>query len=179
MKLSEKFFVGALGGIIGAVITILITSTTPLTAKDKPVDATFNAITCKEINVIRPDGWPAVTIYGSDINGGLLYVYDKEMMDVDPEAHFMGNPAIHLGYGRIICKNINVVDGDGRPTVEIKGGGDYSKYGYVLVHGQDSDHGDVLMAGGWTDKLSDNTKNEAMLSAGSVYSKNFIRTRAR
>ena len=34
MKLSEKFFVGALGGIIGAVITILITGTYATNVQD-------------------------------------------------------------------------------------------------------------------------------------------------
>jgi hypothetical protein len=172
MKLSEKFFVGALGGIIGAVITILITGTYDTNVQDKPADATFNTITCKSINVTQDNGTPAVSISGNDITGGEIFVFGK-----DP----IGGTAIHLGSGTINCQTIYVLRSDGRPAIDITGKGD-RKHGYIMMYGEDDNHGRVNIYAGWSDDLGDNKtfKNDAGLSvSGTIYYKDAHRTSER
>lgn len=172
MKLSEKFVIGALGGIIGAVITILITSTTPLTAKDKPVDAAFGTITCKEINVTQDNGNPAVTITGD--YGGSISVYRKYDR--------LSSPSISMNDDTIRCGEIYILRPDGKPAIDITSGGAYRKHGYIMVYGQDNDHGRVNVYGGWSDDIGDNKtmKNDAALSvSGTIFSREFNRIAAR
>lgn len=83
MNRKERFY-AVIGGCVGAVLTLAVCSFSPLGAQSQS-DADFGKITCKELEVLSPDGksvgWiaagrggaivklGAVTIYGAERNG--------------------------------------------------------------------------------------------------------------
>ena len=71
MKKKEAWC-AMIGGVVGAVLTLVVCSFSPLGAQI-PSDGNFNKITCTELEVVRPDRTSAALIFANE-NGGFIIV---------------------------------------------------------------------------------------------------------
>ena len=75
MKRKETLY-AVIGGCVGAVLTLLVSSFSPLGAQNKS-DGSFGKITCAELEVVRPDGTRGVWIMGGR-DGGFVRVLNRD-----------------------------------------------------------------------------------------------------
>jgi len=93
MREKETLFAAVIGGIVGAILTMVVYTFSPL-------DSSYGKITCKELKVVGSDGRPRVTLsigqYGGrvDVFGGGDYYYGGEQPVVKGMEAFFGDLSI-------------------------------------------------------------------------------------
>lgn len=81
----ELIYAAAVGGCVGALMTMALGLLVPLGAQS-PAKHAFGEVTCTEPVVLRPDGMPAVRL-SVDNDGGRVGVFGK------------GNNGVRVGIG--------------------------------------------------------------------------------
>lgn len=153
--IRKEVLYAVMGGCVGAVLTMVVNSFPPLGAQSQS-DGNFGKITCREIEVLRPDGLPgvriatgkhngfvnlgSVMIYGTDHTGFVgVFAGDKKSvsMSVDKdngervsikngESGVVVGIAEHGGFVRVVGK-------DSKPIATM---GDHEHGGYVAAYGK-------------------------------------------
>ena len=118
MKAKEHFY-AVIGGCIGAVLTLVVCSLSPLGAQSQS-DADFGKITCTEIDVVGPDGTLGVWISGGRKHGGLIHVYDKD--GISEAFMFIGKHGGSVGvYGKDGKSSANMGVDENGGVVNVQG----------------------------------------------------------
>ena len=69
--MKDKLLYSAIGGCIGAALTLTLSLFSPLNAQDTPPDVHFGKITCAELEVVENSSKPLVRIgYDAGVTGG-------------------------------------------------------------------------------------------------------------
>ena len=148
MRRKEALF-AVIGGIVGAVLTMVAGSFSPLGAQNEVRDAEFRKITCTGLRVEGADGATAVTL-GAVGNSGSVFVIGKEGeigMTVDSDGGYVRvydkNRASgvsmsvdeHGGYVSVLSKTVEILEGV-RLSVNERGG-------RVIVYGRDGEYNEL------------------------------------
>lgn len=89
MNSTQAWCIAVIGGVIGAVLMMVVSLFSPLKAQNQS-DANFGKITCTELEVVHPDGTMAVFIF-HDALGGSVRVWSKdEKVSASMNANVLG-----------------------------------------------------------------------------------------
>ena len=119
MKRKEALY-AVIGGFVGAVVTMVVCSFSPLGAQSKS-DANFGKITCTEIEVVRTDGTLGLLMF-VDEHGGSAAVFDKDGK---------------VGAGMVVAEYGGRVNVYNKNAQSIATMGHEEHNGYVAVYGKD------------------------------------------
>ena len=100
--MKDKLLYSAIGGCIGAVVTLTFSLFSPLVAQNDDRDAEFGTITCKELSVMDDDDNVLAYIGkwddgGGYLTGGRLTLFNKFGKQIDLKAGIYGNMTIYDG----------------------------------------------------------------------------------
>ena len=101
--MKDKLLYSAVGGCIGAVLTLTLNLFSPLVAQNDVLDAEFGTITCKGLSVMGDDDNALAYIGkwdfgGGDFTGGRLTLFNEFGKQIDLKADIYGDMTIYDGY---------------------------------------------------------------------------------